>query len=159
MSFLISSPLRHRFWNYNCVIFNFDTVFGNLEKLGTFLLKPTVNKVFYASVIAKCPGKKNRYLFQGFFFITRMWLVNPASYFCITLILVIYFSNRMTNYQFDSKIHNWHVFCSASYLPAMGLNDKWYVHSHCLGLDLNGLLTKRNFWCIPGMLENYTIPN
>ena len=29
---------------------------------------------------------------------------------------------------------------------------------HCLDLDLNGLLTRRNFWCIPGMLEHYTIP-
>ena len=30
--------------------------------------------------------------------------------------------------------------------------------THCLDLDLNGLLTSRNFWCIPGMLELYTIP-
>ena len=30
--------------------------------------------------------------------------------------------------------------------------------THCLGLYLNGLLTRRNFWSIPGMLENYTIP-
>ena len=30
--------------------------------------------------------------------------------------------------------------------------------SHCLDLDLNGLLTRRNFWHIPGMLGNYTIP-
>ena len=30
--------------------------------------------------------------------------------------------------------------------------------SHCLDLDLNGLLTRHNFWRIPGMLENYTIP-
>ena len=30
--------------------------------------------------------------------------------------------------------------------------------SHCLDLDLNGLLTRRNFWRIPGMLGNYTIP-
>ena len=30
--------------------------------------------------------------------------------------------------------------------------------SHCLGLDLNGLLTRRNFWHIPGMLGSYTIP-
>ena len=29
---------------------------------------------------------------------------------------------------------------------------------HCLDLVLNGLLTRRNFWCIPGMLEHYTIP-
>ena len=29
---------------------------------------------------------------------------------------------------------------------------------HCLDLDLNGHLTRRNFWHIPGMLENYTIP-
>ena len=29
---------------------------------------------------------------------------------------------------------------------------------HCLDLDLNGLLTRRNFWHIPGMLGNYTIP-
>ena len=32
----------------------------------------------------------------------------------------------------------------------------WF--SHCLGLDLNGLLTRHNFWRIPGMLENHTIP-
>ena len=31
-------------------------------------------------------------------------------------------------------------------------------HSHCLDLDLNGLLTRRNFWRIPGMLGNYMIP-
>ena len=30
--------------------------------------------------------------------------------------------------------------------------------THCLGLDLNDLFTRRNFWSIPGMLENYTIP-
>ena len=30
--------------------------------------------------------------------------------------------------------------------------------SHCLDLDLNGLLTRRNFWRIPGVLGNYTIP-
>ena len=32
------------------------------------------------------------------------------------------------------------------------------VWTHCLDLVLNGLLTRRNFWCIPGMLGNYTIP-
>ena len=98
-----------------------------------------MNKVFYASVIenkmSRIHNLRQKLLgtyFRGFF-ITRMWLNSKsgnstASYFCITLILVIYFSNRMTNYHFGSKIHNWHVFCSASYLPAMGLNDKWYVH-------------------------------
>ena len=30
--------------------------------------------------------------------------------------------------------------------------------AHCLDLVLNGLLTRRNFWHIPGMLGNYTIP-
>ena len=30
--------------------------------------------------------------------------------------------------------------------------------SHSLDLDLNGLLTRRNFGCIPGMLGTYTIP-
>ena len=30
--------------------------------------------------------------------------------------------------------------------------------SHCLDLVLNGLLTRRNFWRIPGLLGNYTIP-
>ena len=30
--------------------------------------------------------------------------------------------------------------------------------THCLDLDLNGLLTRRNFWRIPGMLGHYTIP-
>ena len=30
--------------------------------------------------------------------------------------------------------------------------------SHCLDLDLNGLLTRRNIWCIPDLLGNYTIP-
>ena len=30
--------------------------------------------------------------------------------------------------------------------------------SHYLDLDLNGLLTRRNFWRIPGMLGHYTIP-
>ena len=30
--------------------------------------------------------------------------------------------------------------------------------THCLYLDLNGLLTRRNFGCIPGMLGSYTIP-
>jgi hypothetical protein len=32
------------------------------------------------------------------------------------------------------------------------------VRPHCLDLDLNGLLTRRNFGCIPGMLGTYTIP-
>ena len=32
------------------------------------------------------------------------------------------------------------------------------IEPHCLGLDLNGLLTRRNFWHIPGMLGSYTIP-
>ena len=30
--------------------------------------------------------------------------------------------------------------------------------THCLDLVLNGLLTRRNFWHIPGLLGNYTIP-
>ena len=30
--------------------------------------------------------------------------------------------------------------------------------AHCLDLDLNGHLTRRNFWWISGMLETYTIP-
>ena len=34
-------------------------------------------------------------------------------------------------------------------------NASW---THCLDLDLNGLLTRRNFWRVPGMLGNYTIP-
>ena len=33
-----------------------------------------------------------------------------------------------------------------------------HIKSHCLDLDLNGFLTRRNFWCIPGMLGHYTIP-
>ena len=39
-------------------------------------------------------------------------------------------------------------------------NDKKYPinRTHCLDLDLNGLLIRRNFLCIPGMLGNYTIP-
>ena len=32
------------------------------------------------------------------------------------------------------------------------------VLTHCLDLDLNGLLTRHNFWRISGMLGNYTIP-
>ena len=31
-------------------------------------------------------------------------------------------------------------------------------YSQCLDLNLNGLLTRRNFWRIPGMLGNYTVP-
>ena len=34
----------------------------------------------------------------------------------------------------------------------------YLLFAHCLDLDLNSLLTWRNFWCIPGMLEHYTIP-
>ena len=30
--------------------------------------------------------------------------------------------------------------------------------THCLDLVLNGLFTRHNFWCISGMLGNYTIP-
>ena len=33
-----------------------------------------------------------------------------------------------------------------------------HKRSHCLDLYLNGLLTGCNFWCIPGLLGNYTIP-
>ena len=33
-----------------------------------------------------------------------------------------------------------------------------YCHSHCLDLDMNGLLTRRNFWHILGMLGHYAIP-
>ena len=33
-----------------------------------------------------------------------------------------------------------------------------FTCTHYLDLVLNGLLTRRNFWCIPGMLGNYTIP-
>ena len=81
-------------------------------------------------------GKNFSVTISGFFYqkdVTSKSGNSTASYFCITLISVkyiqyVYFSNLMTNYQFGSKIHNWHVFCSASYLPAMGLNDKWYVH-------------------------------
>jgi hypothetical protein len=32
------------------------------------------------------------------------------------------------------------------------------LYSHFLDLDLNGLLTRHNFWRILGMLGNYTIP-
>ena len=32
------------------------------------------------------------------------------------------------------------------------------ISTHCLDLVLNGLLTRRNFWRIPGLLGNYTIP-
>ena len=32
------------------------------------------------------------------------------------------------------------------------------VSTHCLDLDLNGLLTRRNLWSIPGIIGNYTIP-
>ena len=38
------------------------------------------------------------------------------------------------------------------------ISNKLIYQSHCLDLDLNGLLTRRNFWQIPGMLENYPIP-
>ena len=48
------------------------------------------------------------------------------------------------------------------YEPLMFCN-KWswhnFHHTHCLDLVLNGLLTRRNFWRIPGVLGNYTIPN
>ena len=37
-------------------------------------------------------------------------------------------------------------------------NKEKKVYSHCFYLDLNGLLTRRNFGCIPGMLGTYTIP-
>ena len=39
-----------------------------------------------------------------------------------------------------------------------GVCSVFAAKPHCLGLDLNGLLTRRNFWSIPGMLGNYTIP-
>ena len=32
------------------------------------------------------------------------------------------------------------------------------VGAHCLDLDLNGLLTRLNFWRIPDMLRNHKIP-
>ena len=38
------------------------------------------------------------------------------------------------------------------------INGSHGALSHGLDLVLNGLLTRRNFWSIPGMLENYTIP-
>ena len=34
------------------------------------------------------------------------------------------------------------------------LSNKRGAHAHCLDLVLNGLLTRRNFWHIPGMLGN-----
>ena len=45
------------------------------------------------------------------------------------------------------------------------ISSGWYrwwnvlfaLSSHCLDLDLNAQNTRRNFWCIPGMLETYTI--
>ena len=52
-------------------------------------------------------------------------------------------------------------------IPASKLNhiyNKIFASSlislepHCLDLVLNGLLTRRNFWRIPGLLGNYTIP-
>ena len=53
-------------------------------------------------------------------------------------------------------------------MKVMGLNPGYlvkvfkiipnYEWTHCLDLILNGLLTRRNFWRIPGMLGNYTIP-
>ena len=44
----------------------------------------------------------------------------------------------------------WHIFSNRLILRS--------AHSHCLDLVMNGLLTRRNFWHISGMLENYTIP-
>ena len=38
------------------------------------------------------------------------------------------------------------------------LVNAFKIYPHCLNLDLNGLLTRRNFWHILGMLGNYTIP-
>ena len=42
--------------------------------------------------------------------------------------------------------------------PMALLGFIFLTRAHCLDLVLNGLLTRSNFWCIPGMLGNYTIP-
>ena len=42
--------------------------------------------------------------------------------------------------------------------PMALLGFIFLTRAHCLDLVLNGLLTRRKFWRIPGMLGNYTIP-
>ena len=51
-----------------------------------------------------------------------------------------------------------HFFSRGHLLFFLSDNCKVGDISHCLDLVLNGLLTRRNFWRIPGMLGNYTIP-
>ena len=58
-----------------------------------------------------------------------------------------------------------HIFSFLSFFPFLwtSSNEFWWhtwkiYRSHCLDLDLNGFLTRRNFWRIPGMLGNYTMP-
>ena len=64
-----------------------------------------------------------------------------VSYFCIFFVY------------FDLKTMSWKK------NPRFRIREnKWWARSHCLDLDLNGLLTRRNFWHIPGMLGNHTIP-
>ena len=55
-------------------------------------------------------------------------------------------------YNFISS-HSWTV-CSCCF----NSKQTYGCYAHCLGLDMNGLLTRRNFWCIPDMLWSYMIP-
>ena len=63
----------------------------------------------------------------------------------------------LTDQNFISFLNIWAISISSAF---QNFRSEIYLHtSHCLDLDLKGLLTRRKFWRIPGMLENYTIPN
>ena len=71
---------------------------------------------------------------------------------------------KMASGQFGIVYKGWSIFTSSK------IENEWKnrqaplnlpgppVHSHYLDLDLNGLLTRRNFCCIPGMLEKLYDP-
>ena len=53
-------------------------------------------------------------------------------------------------------LYSFHFYCQLPASVMISVQVEW--GAHCLDLVLNGLLTRRNFWRIPGMLENYMIP-
>ena len=52
----------------------------------------------------------------------------------------------------------WHLHLEQSTTNSYRSEEELTASPHCLDLDLNGQKTRRNFWCIPGILGHYTIP-
>ena len=77
-----------------------------------------------------------------------------SSFFYLTTFIDILFK-KCVNLLLHCKCFHWQ---KLQFFTCSNLQRFHVSLLHCLDLDLNGFLTRRNFWWIPGMLGNYTIP-